>query len=511
MSAAQRDLLTPIEYPAAFPAVFPAQTEAQFETGIEAKTETEAEAPFALKEQVAQRLAAHRARRTHPSDPASVPAIVKPGPAKARSARIAATVAERYANSPSYRAFLAAEAENAIRAAQAASREAEAAAEVAAISAKAVADAQYELLAELDHWTLTAPPPPTPEPAPAASFPSTFDPSQAARPSSTHGLTVRLYDDPTRSTPQPASSRIQPWEPLDEAEGIALDDEIAFRQSPIFEDYTSASELPANLIEFPRQLIAARRARPRLAEGPLREDLSPTSDAAQLRIFEVEASQISTAPSAGSAYSPEYSLDSPHSPEPEWSSILLAAHPVSPAAASAEALLNPLFADQFFPQPAPQTAPQPAPLSLRLTATLVDACILVAAFLAFVAAFAITSGKVSARLYPTQPLPAIASLLSRHTAAPQTAIAALATLAIFALLYQLLFFTFSEATPGMRYARIGLCTFSDENPTRRSMRRRLFAVLLAACPLGIGFLWAWLDEEGLGWHDRLSRMYQRSY
>ena len=508
MSAAQRDLLTPIEYPAAFPAAFPAEPEAQFETGIEAQTDTkaEAEAPFALKEQVAQRLAAHRARRTHLSDPASVPAIVKPGPAKARIARIAATVAERYANSPSYRAFLAAEAENAIRAAQAASREAEAAAEVAAISAKAVADAQYELLAELDHWTLTAPPPPTPEPAPAASFPSTFDPSQAARPSSTHGLTVRLYDDPTRPTPQPASSRIQPWEPLDEAEGIALDDEIAFRQSPTFEDYTSASELPANLIEFPRQLIAARRARPRLAEGPLREDFSPTSDAAQLRIFEVEASQISTAPSAGSAYFPEYSPDSLHSPEPEWSSILLAAHPVSPAA-SAEALLHPLFAAQFFPQPAPQSAP----LSLRLTAALVDACILVAAFLAFVAASAITSGKVSARLYPTQPLPAIASLLSRHTAAPQTAIAALATLAIFALLYQLLFFTFSEATPGMRYARIGLCTFSDENPTRRSMRRRLFAVLLAACPLGIGFLWAWLDEEGLGWHDRLSRMYQRSY
>jgi uncharacterized RDD family membrane protein YckC len=82
---------------------------------------------------------------------------------------------------------------------------------------------------------------------------------------------------------------------------------------------------------------------------------------------------------------------------------------------------------------------------------------------------------------------------------------------VFTLLYQLLFFTFSEATPGMRYARIGLCTFSDDNPTRRAMRRRIFAAVLAACPLGIGFLWAWLDEDGLGWHDRISRMYQRSY
>jgi uncharacterized RDD family membrane protein YckC len=77
--------------------------------------------------------------------------------------------------------------------------------------------------------------------------------------------------------------------------------------------------------------------------------------------------------------------------------------------------------------------------------------------------------------------------------------------------YQLLFFTFSEATPGMRYARIALCTFADDNPTRSAMRRRILAGVLAACPLGIGFLWAWLDDDGLGWHDRISRMYQRSY
>lgn len=63
----------------------------------------------------------------------------------------------------------------------------------------------------------------------------------------------------------------------------------------------------------------------------------------------------------------------------------------------------------------------------------------------------------------------------------------------------------------MRYARIGLCTFSDDNPTRSAMRRRLFAIALSACPLGIGFLWALLDDDKLGWHDRISHMYQRSY
>jgi hypothetical protein len=63
----------------------------------------------------------------------------------------------------------------------------------------------------------------------------------------------------------------------------------------------------------------------------------------------------------------------------------------------------------------------------------------------------------------------------------------------------------------MRCARIAFCTFDDENPSRAAVRRRIFAVLLSACPLGLGFLWAAMDEERLSWHDRLCRIYQRSY
>jgi uncharacterized RDD family membrane protein YckC len=129
-------------------------------------------------------------------------------------------------------------------------------------------------------------------------------------------------------------------------------------------------------------------------------------------------------------------------------------------------------------------------------AAAVDGCIITAALLAFIAAFALTVGKPPA---------------GSHLTFQIAAIGILGTLAVLTLLYQLLFFTLSEATPGMRYARIALCTFNDDNPTRAQMRRRIFAIVLAACPLGIGFLWAWLDEDGLGWHDRISRMYQRSY
>jgi hypothetical protein len=43
------------------------------------------------------------------------------------------------------------------------------------------------------------------------------------------------------------------------------------------------------------------------------------------------------------------------------------------------------------------------------------------------------------------------------------------------------------------------------------MRRRVGAQMLAVCPLGLGLLWVLLDDDRLGWHDRISRMYQRTY
>jgi uncharacterized RDD family membrane protein YckC len=460
--SAQRNLL-PLDEP-------PAETEAVDHLGSQES--------FALREQVAQHVAKHRARRTQRNANAATPSLNPAPPADSRTARIAAAVAERYANSQSYRAFLAAQAETAIR-------EAQAAAEVAALNAQAVADAQYQLLAELDQWTLTSPD--TPDTEAHTAVESLVITEVAPAPSSSQvisGLTVRHYDEDqvTRAYPgSPTSNRSPLQAAIDETEALALDEEIAFRQAPIFEDATPV-DIPANLIEFPRQLVAPRKARPRLAEGPLREeaDQHPNPEKAQLRIFEVEAAQISTAPAVESA-------------APEWSSILLAPHPQSPTqvVATPEAPFHPIL------------SPQTAPFNLRLMAAIVDGCIVAAALLAFVAVAAITAGKFAAGHHAAAP--------GAHMTPQAAALAATATFILFLLFYQFLFFTFSDATPGMRYARIGLCTFSDDNPTRAAMRQRIFASILAACPLGIGFLWAWLDDNGLGWHDRISRMYQRGY
>jgi uncharacterized RDD family membrane protein YckC len=437
---------------------------AQFEfEPLDSHPEEEAHTPSSLKLQAAERLAAHRARRNGGATP-SLPGLeLAPRQPETRASRIAAAVAERYAHSQSYRAFLAAEAERAME-------QAHAAAEVAARTAQAVAATQQQLLSELANWnseeiatpalvasTPIGPLAPEPLPLPA--------PQSAQH--ATAGLTIRLYEDVGRSTEVGIANGV-PFESLTEEDRLTLDEEIAFRQSPGFDFLEPAVPLPANLIEFPRQLVASRKARPRLAEGPLREDADAAPDNAQLRIFEVDPEQISIAVD----FEPESTM-------PEWSSIRLSACAVTEPAELREGVAS--YAPVL----------PTAPLGLRMMSAIVDGCIIAGSFFGFTTVAACTAGQL-----PT---------------GQTAAIGAAGTLAALTLFYQLLFFTFSEATPGMRYARIALCTFSDENPTRSAMRRRIVAILLAVCPAGLGFFWAFLDDERLGWHDRISRMYQRSY
>ena len=443
---------------------------------------TELDSATALKRQVAERLAAHRSRRGNHSVENLVP-IVEPKPVKTKAKRVAAAVAERYAQTQSYRDFLAAEAARAIE-------EANAAAEIAARNAEAVTVAQQQLLAELELWdqpeehvafapdasNFIAPAGHAPTAGGSSHFLTAPEASLAKHLpvlKAVPGATVRLYEDVGfRELPSGSEIRINYAAhadiSLDEEENFLLDDEIAFRQKPVFAAPPGPTvAIPANLIEFPRQLVAPRKARPRLAEGPLREEADAAAASAQLRIFEVEADQISTAPSAGV-----------ETVVPEWSTIRLDASPVAEAHSEQPEL------EALLPF-------QTASLNLRLMAAAVDGCILAAATVAVFAAFALRVAEL-----PSLPIVAVGTV---------------ATLLILFVLYQLLFFTFAEATPGMRYARIGLCTFSDENPTRAQMRHRTWAILLSVFPLGIGFLWALLDDDRLSWHDRITRMYQRGY
>lgn len=241
----------------------------------------------------------------------------------------------------------------------------------------------------------------------------------------------------------------------------------------------TAQPIHANLIQFPRELVATRKVRPRRAEGPY---AAMTEQGGQLSIFEVdpgaftmEAAQTSVLEEAAA----------PAWKGPEWSGIKLDAQPerATQTAAATEML-------EDLPEPvflAPDV--ELAPLSRRVMAAVVNGSLIVGAYLAS-ALVAVSNMKV---------LPGLKQLEMG------TAIGVMAAGA----LYVTLSYVLGKGTPGMRYAGLSLCTFDGQSPTRAQRCVRLVALLLSVLPAGLGVLWAIFDEDHLGWHDRLSATYLR--
>ncbi|MBV8672114.1 MAG: RDD family protein [Acidobacteriaceae bacterium] len=440
----------------------------------------------AWKQELNARLVAHRSRRTRTPEAAQavLPGMEESSPRMPRGTSVAARVAERYSKAPSYREVLAAEAANAARAAEAAAK--------AAQKAHEAAQAVNEVLwAELEDEPELATPARTPLPEPPPK-------------------PIEYRVDPG-SLPEPRRNLLAP---AAQKTGRQPANEIPGRQfvDP-FEDavVAPAQPLPVRILEFPRELVAPRKARPRHAEGPLR-DAAPDPERSQLRIFEVEPEAISH--SAGPNLSSESQV------LPEWHSIRLDHQPSSrrrPVPTARERQGEPEhhesrtqnrpgdsrqegepndhggISDPEQPDSNLFGSPQlyVASMEDRLMAGIVDAALVLIAFLLFILIF------VACTTHPP-------------TGKPALMYAAVALVSFFTL-YQWLFFTYAGGTPGMRYAKIALCTFDDENPTRRAMQTRIAALFLSAMPIGLGFLWAFFDEDMLCWHDRLSRTYQRSY
>ncbi len=73
--------------------------------------------------------------------------------------------------------------------------------------------------------------------------------------------------------------------------------------------------------------------------------------------------------------------------------------------------------------------------------------------------------------------------------------------------YQYLFVVYAGKTLGMMAARIRLRTFRGRGPSLRQRRRRVLGFYLSALSLGMGLMWAFVDVDGLCWHDRISKTY----
>lgn len=78
---------------------------------------------------------------------------------------------------------------------------------------------------------------------------------------------------------------------------------------------------------------------------------------------------------------------------------------------------------------------------------------------------------------------------------------------LFWIIYQYLLVVYAGRTPGLRAVELELARF-DGTPTSRSQRRwRVLASYLSAASLGMGYLWVFLDEDALCWHDRITHTY----
>jgi uncharacterized RDD family membrane protein YckC len=402
------------------------------------------------KSEVTARVRAHRSRTSRV--PTNQPAL--PGMEDLLSpASVAARVAERYARLPSYREMLEAQAAAAKTAVDST---------IAAASPAGDAEPGQPLIAS----------------APAQSEPMLADPVQEP-----YQPGLLRYSVASDSLPAPRSTPAQA-----RAEAAAtppVTDDLDFIDPLEAALVEPAQPLPASVITRPRELIAPQKARPRLAEGPLRDDLdaavagiaSPKSPAfaeAEPPVSHSPAGDDELRISEDALPEPYASAETP----PEWRSIHLdTSTPMRDSKQSSSLPDGPRL--------------HVASLEDRALAALVDCAFTLSAFLLFALVFAICS--------TTLPAGRIALIVAG------------VTLFVMWLIYQLLFFSLTDATPGMRYAKIALCTFNDENPSRSILRGRIAALLLSALPLGLGFLWAVFDEDALGWHDRITQTYQRSY
>jgi uncharacterized RDD family membrane protein YckC len=169
------------------------------------------------------------------------------------------------------------------------------------------------------------------------------------------------------------------------------------------------------------------------------------------------------------------------------------------------------------PEPADSRAgadfPLPsASIARRTLAALLDGAVLGTAM----AGFAAILLRVNPSLKPSLdlglnlvrgPLPTLAG----PTFAGPTFAGALALVTLlFWAAYEFLFVVYTGSTPGLRAARLRLAAFDGSPLNRRARRWRVLASFLSAGSAGLGYFWCFLDQDGLCWHDRITRTHVQS-
>jgi uncharacterized RDD family membrane protein YckC len=73
--------------------------------------------------------------------------------------------------------------------------------------------------------------------------------------------------------------------------------------------------------------------------------------------------------------------------------------------------------------------------------------------------------------------------------------------------YQYLLIVYAGTTPGLLALRLQIQHFDGSFADRRRRRWRVLASFLSGASLGMGYAWRFLDEDGLRWHERITKTY----
>jgi len=294
------------------------------------------------------------------------------------------------------------------------------------------------------------------------------------------------------------------------ARAALLDPELRGDDPPLFDgqDHVWRQEVASRVDAF-----CARRGRKRMPRTPsLSLDFERAARATAAAHYAVPEPQVEPMLEPAPERAPE------RAPEPEASNLIEFPRPAEPPAylepmPTLEELAEPildkprildaevpsglLFGGEGRPAITLESAPEPqseddagpagehASLLRRIFAATLDGLLVAIAAAVFAAIFLHIAG--------TLPRSRTAFLL------------ALALPVLLWAMYQYLFLVHAAATPGMRAAGLRVRTF-DNLPARRNLRRwRAIAMMVSGMALGLGFLWASIDECGLCWHDRITR------
>jgi uncharacterized RDD family membrane protein YckC len=441
------------------------------------------------KREVSQRVAAHRKRKGSQANDSESPAHTKPHSNPGGSSRLseaAARVAARYAAAPSYSDLFAEEIRTALT-------ELEPAAEQIMLldlgptnlETSSVETAQASAPVEQPRMSMV-------ETAPVVEAPTVakpdwgqdweqdwgFESNHAV--STEHPLSEALkreshragwaVDEPAAEmTIAPGQAIADPW----------LEENQAIWSEQVGSSYGAAPDtccvdphpIHGNLIEFPNELVAARKVRPRRAEGIYASAMAAEP---QLSIFEVDPASVSTQPDVA-----EQAAEAPAWSKAEWADMKLG------ASQAQKPVAEPVV--EVTASKAPEL--QAAPMNLRILAAVVDFALVSMAFLTVAILVA-----MNATVLPNL----------REAEIGGGLVFAAITFAYLAISY-----TLARATPGMKYALLSLRTFDGNTPTREQRCRRLGALAVSMLPVGLGAVWALFDEEHLSWHDRWSGTYLR--